>query len=154
MERIQYEGLILVAVVNRPRDLEIARLLGWYRIPLQSAPKTIRADWLAFYQTAAFGEAKWAVRYVAPIRGYELASRLELLRDESDHPRANEPYFKIQLGPLQELPQPVPSRRWRRFTFLFTTGKRLLTANDLTDLKVPPSQEHDILWKMIKERGG
>ena len=26
----------------------------------------------------------------------------------------------------------------------------MLTANDLTDLKVPPSQEHDILWKMIK----
>ncbi len=30
--------LILVCVLPRPRDLEIARLLGWYRIPLRTAP--------------------------------------------------------------------------------------------------------------------
>ena len=31
-------SLILVVLMNDPRDLEIARLLGWYRIPLRSAP--------------------------------------------------------------------------------------------------------------------
>ena len=30
---LQPTSLVLVAVVNDPRDLEIARLLGWYRIP-------------------------------------------------------------------------------------------------------------------------
>ena len=34
-------ALILVAVINNPRDLEIARLLGWYRIPLRTAPRVI-----------------------------------------------------------------------------------------------------------------
>jgi hypothetical protein len=42
---------VLVAVVNNRRDLEIARLLGWYRIPVRSAPKAVGVDYLAFYQT-------------------------------------------------------------------------------------------------------
>ena len=51
------------------RDLEIARLLGWYRIPLRKAPKVIEVDCLAFYQTAAFGEAdRWRIQYVAEVR--------------------------------------------------------------------------------------
>jgi hypothetical protein len=45
--------LILVCVLPTPRDLEIARLLGWYRIPLRTAPKVVAVDYLAFYQPAA-----------------------------------------------------------------------------------------------------
>ena len=44
-------ALVLVAVMTDPRDLEIARLFGWYRIPLRTAPKVIAVDYLAFYQT-------------------------------------------------------------------------------------------------------
>jgi hypothetical protein len=153
MREIHPQDLILVAIINRPRDLEIARVLGWYRIPLGSAPRTIRVDWLAFYQTAAFGEERWAVRYVAPVRGFELRTRGELLQDEPDHARAGEPYYKIQLGALRELSRPIPAGKWRRFTFLYTTGRRLLSANELKELRVPPSTEHDMLWKMIRERG-
>ncbi len=29
-----------------------------HRIPLKSVPKTVAVDWLAFYQTAKFGEDK------------------------------------------------------------------------------------------------
>jgi hypothetical protein len=149
---IQSEDLVLVAIVKTPRDLEIARVLGWYRIPLATAPKTIRVDWIAFYQTAAFGDERWSVRYIAPVRGYELVTREELLRDERDHPRAKEPYFKLQLGPVEMLPSPIPSRRWRRFTFLYSTGGHLLNANDLRDLKVRSSKEKDLLWKLLAER--
>jgi hypothetical protein len=153
MIEIQPEDLVLVAIVKTPRDLEIARVLGWYRIPLATAPKTIRVDWIAFYQTAAFGDEHWAVRYVAPVRGYELVTREELLRDERDHPRAKEPYFKVQLGPVQALPHPIPSKRWRRFTFLYSTGERLLLAKDLKDLRVRSSTEKESLWKLLAERG-
>jgi hypothetical protein len=149
---IQSEDLVLVAIVKTPRDLEIARVLGWYRIPLATAPKTIRVDWIAFYQTAAFGDERWSVRYIAPVRGYELVTREELLRDEREHPRAKEPYFKLQLGPVETLPRPIPSRRWRRFTFLYSTGGYLLHANDLRDLKVRSSKEKDLLWKLLAER--
>jgi hypothetical protein len=152
MDYIQPEDLVLVAIVKTPRDLEIARILGWYRIPLATAPKTVRVDWIAFYQTATFGEERWSVRYIAPVRGYELVTREELLRDEREHPRAKEPYYKLQLGPVEALPNPIPSRRWRRFTFLYSTGERLLMARDLKDLKVRSSREKESLWKLLSER--
>lgn len=152
MPDIRPEDLILVAILKTRRDLEIARLLGWYRIPLRTAPKTVRVDWLAFFQTAAFGEEKHAVRYVAPVRGFELTTRRALLRDEPDHPDADEPYYRIQLGPLECLPHPIPSRRWRRFTFLYTTGARLLAAGDVSQLRVSVWSRDDPLWRLLRER--
>ena len=38
------DALVLVAIMPKPRDLDIARLLGWYRIPLKSAPKILDSD--------------------------------------------------------------------------------------------------------------
>ena len=137
--------------MNEPRDLEIARLLGWYRIPLRSAPKVVAVDYMAFYQTASFGEAKWSIQYLAPVRGHELTTRLELLRDEPDHPNAHQEYYKIQLGPLQELPRPVRSTDWKRITFLYTTGEYLLNAETVNDL-VLHSEERRSLWQALRER--
>lgn len=140
--------LVLVAIINAPRDLEIARSLGWYRIPLVSAPKTVLVDWLALYLPGSFGELRWSVRYLAEVRGYELRTRRELLFDEPDHPRVDEPYFKLQLGPLRELRPPIRSRSWKRFTFLYTTGQRLLRAQDLTQLTIPASE---VKQRLIRE---
>lgn len=144
-------SLILVAIINKPRDLEIARLLGWYRIPLRTAPKVVSVDYLAFYQTGAFGEGNEGVHYIASVRGNELTTRAELLRDEQDHPRAREEYFKIQLGPLEQLPKPIPAGKWRRMTFLYTTGEYLLNADTLNDLVVQ-SEERKTLWQALRER--
>jgi hypothetical protein len=144
--------LVLVALLKDRRDLEIARVLGWYRIPLKHAPKTVAVDYLAFYQTARFGDEKWSIHYGAPVRGHELTTRAELLRTQPDHPRAKEPYYKIQLGPLERLERPVPSRAWRRLTFLYTTGDKLLEAAELNDLIVQ-SPERERLWKALYERG-
>jgi hypothetical protein len=149
---IQADDLVLVSVVPSVRDLEIARLLGWYRIPLETAPKTVRVDWLALYQTAAFSNEKWSVRYVAQVLGHELVRRIDLLQDEPDHPRAQAPYYKLQLGTLVRLSRPIPAAGWRRLTFLYTTGDRLLEAEKLTDLTVPSSTERQRLWRIIRER--
>jgi hypothetical protein len=144
--------MILVALAPRPRDLEIARLLGWYRIPLRTAPKVINVDYLAFYQAGAFGaEHRWQVETFAEVRGHELTTRAELLRDEPDHPRANEEYYKIQLGPLEFLPRPITAGRWRRITFLYSTGELLGMARTVNDLVVR-SEERDILWRSLRER--
>ncbi len=153
MLEVYDDDLVLVAIRKSMRDLQIARLLGWYRIPVQTAPKTINVDLLGFYQTAAFGEQKWSVRYAARVRGYELTTRLELLQGEPDHPRADEPYFRLQIGPLQALPQPIESGKWLRFTFLYTTGERLLAARELKELRVSDSQTRDRLWRLLHERG-
>ena len=144
-------SLILVAVMTNPRDLEIGRVLGWYRIPLRSAPKVIAVDYLAFYQTGAFGEHKWCIQHVAEVRGYELTTRAELLREEPDHLHANEEYFKIQIGPLITLPEPIQAGTWRRITFFYTIGEYLLKAKTIGDLVID-SDERQVLWQALRER--
>lgn len=148
---IEPKSLVLVAVINNLRDLEIARLLGWYRIPLRTAPKIISVDYLAFYQTGAFGEEKWRIQYLAPVRGNELTTRAELFKTELDHPRAKEEYYKIQIGPLEHLPKPILAESWRRITFLYTTGEYIMTANTINNLIVQ-SDERQLLWQALRER--
>lgn len=143
--------LVLVCLLKSPRDLEIARLLGWYRIPLRTAPKVVAVDHLAFFQAGAFGERGGRIECTAPVRGYELTTRSELLRDQPDHPRAHEEYFKIQLGPLERLERPVLAGRWRRVTFLYTTGEYLSRAASLNDLVVHDDERAE-LWRSLRER--
>lgn len=143
--------LILVTLLPSPRDLEIARLLGWYRIPLRSAPKVVAVDRLAFYQTASFGRRGGRIEFTAAVRGHELTTRAELLRDEAEHPRAHEEYFKIQLGALEALERPIRAGPWKRLTFLYTTGEYLLKAGTLNDLVVT-GEERQTLWKSLRER--
>lgn len=145
-------ALILVGLIPNPRDLEIARLLGWYRIPLRTAPKVINVDFLAFYQASAFGpEHRWRIETFAEVRGHELTTRAELLRDEPDHPRAREEYYKVQVGALEALPQPILAGRWRRITFLYTTGDLLARARSIKDLIVK-SEDREVLWRSLRER--
>ncbi len=148
---IEPTSLVLVAVINNPRDLEIARLLGWYRIPLRTAPKVIAVDYLAFYQTGAFGDEKWCIQYLAPVRGHELTTRQELLKTEPDHPRAHEEYYKIQIGALERLAKPIQAETWRRITFLYTTGEYLTRARTINELVVQ-SDERQLLWQALRER--
>jgi len=153
MAELDDDDLVLVALCPSRRDLEIARVLGWYRIPLRSAPKSLRVDWLAFFLTAAFGEERWSVRYLAPVRGYELLRRGDLLREEQDHPRAEEPYYRVDLGPMVRLPRPIPARRWRRLTFLYSSGRRLRLARDVGDLPIGLPSADQRLWRLLRERG-
>ncbi len=134
-----------------PRDLEIARLLGWYRIPLRRAPKVVAVDYLAFYQPSSFGDAGGRIEFVAPVRGHELTTRAELLKDEAGHPRAHEEYYKVELGPLERLPRPISAEKWKRLTFLYTTGEYLQKAHSLNDLVVN-SDERAVLWRSLRER--
>jgi hypothetical protein len=144
-------SLVLVCLLPTPRDLEIARLLGWYRIPLRTAPKVVAVDYLAFYQPAAFGERGGKIEFIAEVRGHELTTRGELLKDEVNHPHANEEYFKIQIGGLEKLKEPVSSDKWKRITFLYTTGEYLLKAKTLNDLVVD-GDERQVLWRSLRER--
>jgi hypothetical protein len=134
-----------------PRDLEIARLLGWYRIPLRTAPKVVAVDYLAFYQPSTFGERGGKIEFIAEVRGHELTTRGELLKDEANHPRAREEYYKIQIGGLEKLKEPVLADKWKRITFLYTTGEYLLKAKTINDLVVD-GDERDLLWRSLRER--
>lgn len=146
------ESLILVAVMPATRDLEIARLLGWYRIRFKSAPKILEVDYVAFYQTGAFGaEHGGRIEHYAELRGHELVRRRDLFREEVEHPRAGEEYFKLMLGPLQTLPQPLPAGKWKRVTFLYTTGELFNRARTVDDLVVR-CDARATLWRTMRER--
>ena len=144
------DAVVLVAVITRPEDLALARDAGWYRLPEPQAARLPFPDVLAFYQTAAFGDERWSVRYAAPVRGRELVLRRDLLPGETGHPRAGQAYLKLQLGPLEMLPRPIVNPRWHHFTFLVTTGARLLAARIIHDL-VPSQAEHELLWMRGEE---
>ncbi len=151
-ETIDETSLVLVAIIPDQRDLDIARLLGWYRIPLKNAPKVIAVDYLALYQTGSFGARdRWQIKWLAPIVGHELTTRDQLFRDQPDHPRANEEYFKLQLGGLIELPKPIPAGNWKRVTFFYTTMRHVRDAKELGDLPVH-DQERPVLWAALRER--
>jgi hypothetical protein len=137
MDDIPNNARVLVAIVNRPRDLAAARHERWYRVPLARAPRALHAEYLAFYQTAAFGAERWAVRYFAAVRTVGIATRAALLPEEASHPRANERYYRFALGPLLTLPAPLPSRRLRRVAFIPTTAGQLLRAHDVVELWRP-----------------
>jgi hypothetical protein len=142
---------VLVAIMNDRRDFEIARDEGWYRIPQKHAPpSTTEAAVLAFYFTRAFGDDRWAIRWYGPVRGYELVRRRELLPGEPDHPRADEGYYKLQLGPLMQLERPIPSLRWRRITFIETSWDRFSAAEEINDLYASGA---DGLFVTLKDAG-
>jgi hypothetical protein len=152
MDQIPSNALILVGIMPALRDFEIARMLGWYRIPLKSSPKIVDVDYLAFYQGANFGsEHRWRIEFIAEYRGNELTTRRELLREEKDHPRAAEEYYKIQIGPLIQLENPISSGTWKRLTFVYTTGDLFSRAKIVNDLVVR-SEDREILWKSLRER--
>ena len=151
IESIPDETPVLVVVLNDAADLARARDQGWYRIPLAQAPRRVASDYLAFYQTGAFPPAeRWAVRWLAPVRGYGIATRRELIPAEPDHPRAGDRYHRIDLGALEPLPRAIPSRRLRRITFIPTTLARLLEAEEINDLWVKSSAQ-ERLWAALKQ---
>ena len=109
-------------------------------------------DYIAFYQPKAVTQTEFGmVKVYAGVRGHELVRRVDLFRDEPDHPRAQEEYFKISLGTLQTIDPPIVANEWKRLTFLYTTGRQFMGATTLNDLVVR-SSERNQLWQMICER--
>jgi hypothetical protein len=152
-ENMYPEDRVLVAYLPRPHDFSIVKNEGWYRIPQQHAPKGIYAEYVAFYFGRQFGPQKWAIHYYARRLGHELVRRNLLFPEEVDHPRANELYYKLQMGPLQLRERPIVSLRWRRITFLHTTWDRFQDATEINDLLLDGGAYIDRLYATLKERG-
>ncbi|MBN1121946.1 MAG: hypothetical protein JXJ17_12775 [Anaerolineae bacterium] len=148
------EDRVLVGVMPDPKDLERARDLHWYRVPQKHAPNGIHAEYVAFYFTRKFGEdLRWAIHNYARRTGHELVRRIDLLPGEPDHPRAQEQYYKLQLGPLREKIPPIVSLRWRRITFIQTTWDRFVSAREINDLFSSSDQFVNRVYHALKMRG-
>lgn len=126
---------VLVAVMNNPADWQQVLDEGWYRLPAKHAPSQIPyIDWLAFYFTKAFGVDKWAIHYYARVIGHEMVTRRDLIPDQADHKRANDWYYRLSLDTIQHKLPPIEANRWRRITFIMTTGDRFEAAREIGDL--------------------
>jgi hypothetical protein len=147
------EDRVLVAYMSDPADFALARDQGWYRIPQRHVPKGIYAEYFAFYFGSQFGPEKWAIHYYAQRLGHELVPRRLLFPDQPDHPRADDPYYKVQLAPLQRLERPIVSLRWRRITFLHTTWDRFQYATEVNDLFLDGGDYVNRVIATLKERG-
>jgi REase_MTES_1575 len=147
---------VLVALWPHPRDLELARERGWYRVrpgvAIDRLGDLSRFRTLAFYQPDAFGTDRRQVRFRTPVLAYERCTRAELLPEEPDHVRAQQIYHCFRLGPLEELPQPITSRKGRRLLFIPTTEDRLTLAQEINELFAgTPIEDH--LFAALKREG-
>lgn len=148
-------GEVLVAIMNQPSDLAIARDQHWYRIPVRSAKKLLKRrwppEWLAFYQTKVFGSERYSVRYYARVIDVREAFRWQLFPDEPINDKTNRRYYQLVLSPLEQLPQAIPSLRWRRIVFIPTTWEKFHSATEINDL-YDDSPLEDRLWSELKRR--
>jgi very-short-patch-repair endonuclease len=145
-------GEVLVAIMNEPADFAIVQEQHWYRIPVQSAPKRWPPQWLAFYHTKNFSEEKYSVKYFARVNEIRTVSRQQLFPDEQKNKKSSRVYYQLLLEPLQSLPIPIVSKKWRRIVFIPTTWEKFLQAREINDL-YDESPLEDRLWTELKQRG-
>ena len=74
---------VLVGVIKRKKDFEIAQGQSWYRIPQSQLPRGLNAEYIAFFLSGkTFRDRSGSIAYFARITGLELARRRDLLPDE------------------------------------------------------------------------
>jgi very-short-patch-repair endonuclease len=145
----------LIGMVLRKQDLLTAQRESWYRLPVKSAPEIVQSSaltTLALYQTKAFDEEKYSVRWWGTVSSIDRRKRGELLPNEPAHPRANEEYFVVRVHSFEPLPKPVLSRIPRRNPFITTTDERLFAARDYNDLFYGSPLEEK-LWSALQKEG-
>lgn len=147
-------GEFLVAIINNRRDFNLAYERHWYRIPVDSVEKLLKKhwppQWLAFYQTKIFGRDAHAINYFSRVIDIQRAHRRQLFPNESQDAKSDKQYYKLLLQPLQRLPEPIFSRRFRRIVFIATTTEKFFKAVEINDL-YDESPLEDKLWAQLKQ---
>lgn len=147
------EDRVLVGVINRKADLQIAQEQQWYRIPQNRLPRGIHAEYIAFFLSRAFKEQNGGIHYFAERTGVELAYRKDLLPDERDHANAQEVYYKVQLGELQVKTPPIQNPTKRTITFVHTTWDRFVRATEIKDLYSDADYFVDRIYHALRDSG-
>jgi hypothetical protein len=142
-------GEVLVAIINDKLDFAILREKLWYRIPVSSVKKWLiekwPPKWLAFYQTSALDAEKHAINYFAEVVDIRRVRRGQLFPNNPQDEKSNKYYYQIFVKPIQKLPKPIYSRRFRRIIFIPTTWDKFINAIEVNDLYDESSLE-DKLW--------
>ncbi len=124
---------VLVGVIKRKKDFQIARRCNWYRIPQRQLPRGLNAEYIALFLSGkTFRECSGTIAYFARITGLELARRGDLLPDEDR--RTNEIYYKVQFRQLIQRDPPIANLPARSISFIRTTWDRFICAETVGDL--------------------
>lgn len=124
---------VLVGVIKRRKDFQIASRQKWYRIPQRQLPRGVNAEYIAlFLNSRILGEGSGAIAYFARVTGLELARRCDLLPDEDQ--RAEEIYYKVQFRQLIQRDPPIANQPARAISFVRTTWDRFVCAETISDL--------------------
>ncbi|MEQ8674983.1 MAG: hypothetical protein RLP44_25375 [Aggregatilineales bacterium] len=148
------EDRVLVGIINRKRDFKILQEQHWYRIPQRQMPRGINAEYLAFFLSGSvFKEQSGGVHYFARYRGVELVYRRDLLPEQPDHVRADDPYYKVILEDIQTKIPPVLNTDKRTITFVRTTWDRFTQARSIRDLYSTSDYFVDRIYHALRNRG-
>ena len=142
---------MLVALLKEKNDLEILLNHNWYRIPVKSAPVDLyKIKFLSFYQPSIFKSEKYKIRYYGIIKKIQVKKRKEFFPDEIKNPKSELEYYKVIIDRIQELDEPIISKKGRRMVFIKTTLEKFINAHEINDL-FHESPLEDKLWQEFKK---
>ena len=146
------KGTVLVGVLRSKEDRRILLEEKWYRIPRAFLPKR-KFSYIAFYEpVTGFGKMGKRILYYARISKREVKKRIELLPEESFHPRAQHEYLTCSFRKIERLEKPIRNVIPRRVSFGFTNLKTLRSARDILELYgVAPTEQ--IVERELKRLG-
>ena len=144
-----HRGELLVALLKSKADFVILQNQGWYRIPVDHAPKRWPPRWVAFYQPKAFKEEAFQIRRYGEVASIQVKARRELFPNEFESARSDQRYYQITFKSLETLDQPITSLRGRRLVFVPTTWDKFRLAEQINDL-FDDSPLEDLLWRHLK----
>lgn len=124
---------VLIAVVNRPQDLETILKQKWYRIPVARMPVR-KFEFIAFYQTSALGRNGGRIEYYGRVLRRDRKTRIKLLPKEANDPRAHDDYYKFTFRKITKLNKPIINKPGIRVNFGFASLRRLKRARTLARL--------------------
>ena len=128
---------IMVGPLRGPEHLELVRRARYYHVPVSAiAASRAAVGFIAFYEGAArFGTRTGVVREYAAVLRVSRVRRCDLpgltwpARGASDAP-----YYRFDLGPIQELARPITNPDRLRVVFRFPDLERFREAATLEEL--------------------
>jgi hypothetical protein len=99
----------LIALLKDKSDLAILQEQGWYRVPVDTAPRRWPPAWIGFYQPKNFGPDAYRVRYFGRVGAITQVPRRELFPNELPSILSDRLYHRISFEKLEERELPLYS---------------------------------------------
>jgi hypothetical protein len=133
---------VMIGPVRGPEHLDLIRRQAFYHVPVSAiAAGRTAVAYIAFYEPASRFGTPGAIRAYAEVRGVSRVRRADLPRIPWPGRQGPEaPYYRFDLGPLLQLPQPILNPERRRVVFRFADLARVQRAETLAGVGRAPGK--------------